>query len=155
MKSKALKTPCVGRCSTVYGDIVCRGCKRFDHEVVDWNRYSPQQKYMVWRRLETLLEQVIQDKFYIFDVSLLEIALERFHVNYSREQSPYVWLHQLIQIATSAIDDLSDCGVMRSARCQSDSLAILKQQIDQDYYQLSQGHYERYFSGAAARLVFE
>ena len=25
-------TPCAGRCSTVFGDLVCRGCRRFNHE---------------------------------------------------------------------------------------------------------------------------
>ncbi|MCF8976542.1 DUF1289 domain-containing protein, partial [Pseudomonas edaphica] len=33
MSNQAIKTPCVGLCSTVYGDLVCRGCKRFHHEV--------------------------------------------------------------------------------------------------------------------------
>ncbi|WP_317135104.1 DUF1289 domain-containing protein [Piscirickettsia litoralis] len=37
-------TPCVGLCSTVYGDDVCRGCKRFYHEIIDWNQYDINQK---------------------------------------------------------------------------------------------------------------
>jgi len=37
------KTPCVGLCSTVFGDTVCRGCMRFVHEVIDWNKYNPEQ----------------------------------------------------------------------------------------------------------------
>ena len=49
-------TPCIGLCSTVYGDLVCRGCKRFSHEIIDWNRYDHQQKAAVWQRLEQLLE---------------------------------------------------------------------------------------------------
>ncbi|MCA4075779.1 DUF1289 domain-containing protein, partial [Pseudomonas kurunegalensis] len=36
MSNKSIKTPCVGLCSTVYGDTVCRGCKRFHHEVINW-----------------------------------------------------------------------------------------------------------------------
>ncbi|HBZ99754.1 MAG TPA: DUF1289 domain-containing protein, partial [Pseudomonas sp.] len=28
MSSQRIKTPCIGLCSTVYGDVVCRGCKR-------------------------------------------------------------------------------------------------------------------------------
>ncbi|MEM9624509.1 MAG: DUF1289 domain-containing protein, partial [Pseudomonadota bacterium] len=34
------RTPCVGICSTTYGDLVCRGCKRFAHEIVQWNAYD-------------------------------------------------------------------------------------------------------------------
>jgi hypothetical protein len=36
MPNQTIKTPCVGLCSTVYGDLVCRGCKRFHHEVINW-----------------------------------------------------------------------------------------------------------------------
>lgn len=48
------RTPCVGICSTTYGDRVCRGCKRFAHEIDDWNRYAPEQQERVERRLAEL-----------------------------------------------------------------------------------------------------
>jgi predicted Fe-S protein YdhL (DUF1289 family) len=48
------RTPCIGICSTTYGDLVCRGCKRFAHEIVEWNGYSDSQQVAVWSRLETL-----------------------------------------------------------------------------------------------------
>ena len=35
-----IRTPRIGVCSTGIGDAVCRGCKRFAHEVIDWNGYS-------------------------------------------------------------------------------------------------------------------
>ena len=41
-------TPCVGICSTTYGDLVCRGCKRFSHEIVAWNVYTDDQRERVW-----------------------------------------------------------------------------------------------------------
>ncbi|MGV8710709.1 DUF1289 domain-containing protein, partial [Pseudomonas aeruginosa] len=59
MSSQRIKTPCVGLCSTVYGDLVCRGCKRFHHEVVNWNLYDAEEKRAVWSRLEQLLAQVM------------------------------------------------------------------------------------------------
>ncbi|MEC7008614.1 MAG: DUF1289 domain-containing protein, partial [Pseudomonadota bacterium] len=37
MNLKPIKTPCIGVCSTGIGDSVCRGCKRFSHEVIHWN----------------------------------------------------------------------------------------------------------------------
>lgn len=48
------RTPCVGVCSTTYGDLVCRGCKRFAHEIVDWNSYSDSQRAEITDRLESL-----------------------------------------------------------------------------------------------------
>ena len=44
MLHSPVKTPCIGVCSTGIGDSVCRGCKRFSHEVIDWNSYSQEQK---------------------------------------------------------------------------------------------------------------
>ena len=48
------RTPCVGICSTTYGDDVCRGCKRFIHEVINWNSFKPEEKEAVWKRLENV-----------------------------------------------------------------------------------------------------
>ena len=52
-------TPCAGRCSTVFGDPVCRGCRRFNHEVIQWNTYSSEQHTAVWRRLDAQLYQIL------------------------------------------------------------------------------------------------
>ena len=41
---KKTRTPCVGICSTTYGDEVCRGCKRFYFEVINWNKYDENEK---------------------------------------------------------------------------------------------------------------
>ena len=71
MSSQRIKSPCVGLCSTVYGDLVCRGCKRFHHEVVNWNRYGDEEKRAVLSRLEVLLAQVMMAKLEVFDQALL------------------------------------------------------------------------------------
>lgn len=52
-------TPCAGRCSTVFGDAVCRGCRRFNHEVIQWNTYNEAQRLAVWKRLDTQLDQIL------------------------------------------------------------------------------------------------
>ena len=52
-------TPCAGRCSTVFGDLVCRGCRRFNHEVIQWNTYTPEQRLVVWKRLDAQLDQIL------------------------------------------------------------------------------------------------
>ena len=52
-------TPCAGRCSTVFGDAVCRGCRRFNHEVIHWNSYNADQHTAVWQRLDAQLDQIL------------------------------------------------------------------------------------------------
>lgn len=52
-------TPCAGRCSTVFGDSVCRGCRRFNHEVIKWNTYTAEQHTAIWCRLDAQLDQIL------------------------------------------------------------------------------------------------
>ena len=52
-KKNETDSPCVGICSTVYGDEVCLGCGRTDEEVTQWNRYSDEEKKAVLARLKT------------------------------------------------------------------------------------------------------
>ena len=71
------RTPCVGICSTTYGDLVCRGCKRFAHEIVGWNSYDERQRELVWQRLHELLAQSVRQHLRIVDEARLrEVAGE-------------------------------------------------------------------------------
>ena len=74
--NKSVKTPCIGVCSTVFGDDVCRGCKRFQHEVIQWNSYSDYEKSSVLNRLEILKTQIMRSKVLISDETLLKEQLE-------------------------------------------------------------------------------
>lgn len=51
-------SPCIGVCSTVIGDDICRGCGRTFEEVVNWHRYSDDQKRAVNRRLAAAVASV-------------------------------------------------------------------------------------------------
>lgn len=112
MSSQRIKTPCIGLCSTVYGDVVCRGCKRFHHEVVNWNAYDDMEKRAVWRRLETLLAQVMAAKLEVFDPQLLRQQLEARQIRFVPEQSPYCWAYQLIARGARVIQQLEAYGVV-------------------------------------------
>ena len=63
-------TPCMGICSTTYGDLVCRGCKRFAHEVVAWNVYDVEQRETIWIRLERMRSQVVSRVFMVADIAI-------------------------------------------------------------------------------------
>jgi predicted Fe-S protein YdhL (DUF1289 family) len=47
-------SPCVGRCSTAYGDDICKGCGRTFLEVVNWIVFDDVEKAAVWKRLENI-----------------------------------------------------------------------------------------------------
>ena len=90
-------TPCVGLCSTTYGDPVCRGCKRFAHEIVDWNRYAEPQKAAVIARLAALQAQVVLRYFDCVDVRLLEHALVSAGYRYRLDQPETSWIYYLMR----------------------------------------------------------
>ncbi|MCY4656173.1 MAG: DUF1289 domain-containing protein [Gammaproteobacteria bacterium] len=60
LNRKKRLTPCRSVCSTTYGDLVCRGCKRFAHEVTEWNHFGAERRDQIWERLETIYKQSIR-----------------------------------------------------------------------------------------------
>ena len=68
------RTPCIGVCSTTYGDLVCRGCKRFAHEVVGWNGFADTQRHVVWMRLNRLLAESVRAYVTVVDEQRLRSA---------------------------------------------------------------------------------
>lgn len=69
-------TPCAGRCSTVFGDAVCRGCRRFNHEVIQWNTYSAEQRLAVWRRLDAQLDQILVPMLPLANLAVVKHFIE-------------------------------------------------------------------------------
>ncbi|WP_342242948.1 DUF1289 domain-containing protein [Pseudomonas sp. OTU5201] len=146
MSNQRIKTPCVGLCSTVYGDHVCRGCKRFHHEVVNWNLYSEDEKRAVWRRLEILLVQVMAAKLEVFDPARLRHQLEQHQVRFVLEQSHYCWAYQLIARASRMISRLDAYGIVLLPEFRDWALPDVREAIDREFFLLSEAHYERYIA---------
>lgn len=145
---KRVKTPCVGVCSTGIGDQVCRGCKRYAHEVVNWNAYSNEQRLIIARRLEGFLAQVVSNKLRITDQAQLLAAIKHQQVLFNEDQDAYCWVFSLLKAGASQIHDLSVYGLAYQPEWQGTSLVDIKATIDQDYYTLSCAHYDRYFPAA-------
>ncbi len=143
---KRVRTPCIGVCSTGIGDQVCRGCKRYAHEVVNWNAYSNEQRFVIAQRLEGFVAQVVSNKLLITDEDQLLAAVKHQQINFKQEQNPYCWVFDLLKAGASQIVDLSVYGLERHSDWAQSSLVQIKDAIDADYYTLSCAHYERYFS---------
>jgi uncharacterized protein len=141
---KTVKTPCVGICSTGIGDNVCRGCKRFAHEVIDWNAYTHDQRVIIADRLENFLTQVVKLHFEIVDENLLLEQIKHQQILFKPEQNPYCWLFDLLRAGASQIENLDLFGVRRLPDTANLSLAEIRDHIDKDFYALSLAYYERY-----------
>lgn len=46
------ESPCIGQCSTTYGDDICKGCGRTFIEVINWIIFDDAEKAAVWERLK-------------------------------------------------------------------------------------------------------
>ncbi|MDG9883640.1 DUF1289 domain-containing protein [Pseudomonas putida CSV86] len=146
MSNQSIKTPCVGLCSTVYGDTVCRGCKRFHHEVIHWNGYNDDEKRAVWLRLEQLLVQVMTAKLEVFDVERLRQQLEQRKIRYVAHQSEYCWAYQLIARGARVIRELEAYGLVLLPEFRDWELPELRDAIDTEFFLLSEAHYQRYIA---------
>ncbi|HEY3697779.1 MAG TPA: DUF1289 domain-containing protein [Spongiibacteraceae bacterium] len=144
-----IPTPCIGVCSTGIGDVVCRGCKRYAHEVIQWNGYSEEQKSAINRRLDQLLAQVVTAKLTVIDSVLLETRLQAQQIRYSAHKSPPVWVFELLRAGATQIDDPRRFGFVIEPGYRQMGLTALREQIDREFFLLSEAHYQRYIHAPA------
>lgn len=145
---KTIKTPCIGICSTVFGDEVCRGCKRFVHEVIDWNTYSSEQKLMVKDRLECFTAQVLTGKILISDRERFEQSLSVAEVD--QEQSEAMQIIGLLRKASKQMKILKDHGLQALPEYNAYSANELKELIEAEIHVLSTATYQKNFKRAQA-----
>ncbi len=148
-----LKThsPCLGICSTTYGDQVCRGCKRYCHEIADWLRYKPTQKHRVWQRLESTSEQIISNFLLITHPEKLQSCLHLISHRHTPPQSNHyrllLLLHHLANRASpnekKQAFNVTDYGLQWQIGMPSMSFIELWQRIDQQLLALTIALYDR------------
>ena len=142
-----MKTPCIGICSTTsLGDRVCRGCKRYGFEVINWNAYDDAAKRAVLSRIEKLVCQILESKLRIFSVPNLKLGLEQSRVSFNPELSPYCWLHNLLKKRQRDELSLQEYGAYVLPEYAHLSLRQLSEQIEEELLVLSDAHYQRYFA---------
>ena len=151
---KPAKTPCIGICSTTsLGDTVCRGCKRYAFEVIEWHGYDEAAKQAVLNRIERLIIQILEGKLRIFSVPNLQQGLERFKIPLDPALSPYCWLHSLLKKAHRHIDKLDEYGVYVREGYTHLDMNQLCELIDRELLTLCDAHYERYISRKPSQPV--
>lgn len=140
-----IKSPCVGICSAGIGDAVCRGCKRFSHEVIAWNTYSELERRLVRHRLDRFLTQVVEVRLELIDTLRLRRAVETYQlVEIAADRNPYCQIQELLQFAARRIQTLESCGFRLRPDYSQKSLTAVRDDIDQEFWRLSQAHFDRY-----------
>lgn len=147
-RTRPPKTPCIGICSTTsFGDLVCRGCKRYNFEVISWNAYSHDEKQAVLRRLEQLEVQILQNKLKVVSEQQLERGLRQMAIPYDPSLSPLCWVHNLLKLAHRQVGRLSELGIEVSPEFAQLSPSELGELVENELSLLCEAHHERYMAG--------
>ncbi|MFZ5757756.1 MAG: DUF1289 domain-containing protein [Pseudomonadota bacterium] len=152
MTAPRIRTPCIGICSTTYGGDVCRGCRRFAHEIIDWNAYSEEQKQLVWDRLTRLVDDVVAPRLHIFDPDLMAQTLRSLGVRYHADQSPSFGAVELLRALGHQRLDLSRFGLVVMPAWNSLAPGELYREITDDLLVRSEAAWDLHH-GRARRLL--
>ena len=142
LQKKRSSTPCLGICSTTFGDEVCKGCKRFSHEIVSWTKYSLEEREISNNRLEKFKIKILQHRFKVYDSKLLASRLDEKAINFNHSLDPITWIFDLFRAAGSQEFDLNKYGIESLNHFNPKTI---KDEINDELLQLSEAHHERYF----------
>ena len=148
MRKNRSSTPCIGICSTTFGDDVCKGCKRFSHEITDWGKFSTDERAVVNSRLEQFKTTILEEKFTISDSELFESKMNEFSINFNSSLEPITWIFDLLRASSNKDLNVNDFGVEILPAFSDLSLIELRDLINQEMLQLSEAHYYKFFNRA-------
>ena len=132
----------MGICSTTYGDLVCRGCKRFAHEIIQWNGFNEEQRETVWTRLIELRDTCVRDVVHVGLRSDLDAACAARGLPLDEQNSTHSLAYELLRRALNEPQMVADAKIdLRECAAAIDALKA----IDDLFLQRSQAHYERAF----------
>ena len=148
MRKNRSSTPCIGICSTTFGDDVCKGCKRFSHEITNWGKFSTDERAVVNSRLEQFKTTILEEKFTISDSELVESKMNEFSINFNSSLEPITWIFDLLRASSNKDLNVNDFGIEILPAFSDLSLIELRDLINQEMLQLSEAHYYKFFNRA-------
>ena len=136
------RTPCVGICSTTYGDLVCRGCKRFAHEIDQWNGFGDGQRRLVWERLFKLREGALARHVRIVDETAVRSRAETLRVPDAEELDLPNLAYEVLR-RSLRVKDFTVLGIEPLAPTRDGS--ELYARLESELYERAVAQYERDF----------
>jgi len=131
-------SPCAGKCSTVFGDQVCRGCRRFSYEVIEWNRYTDEQKRLIWQRLDEQLDRIVLPLVPYANYPQVDAFLISRQVRLLDNSTQGRHIYEALRICQRAPELLMQSGLNIIA----DQLKPIWQQVDTRIYTLAVANFE-------------
>jgi predicted Fe-S protein YdhL (DUF1289 family) len=133
-----LDTPCIGICSTVYGDDICRGCKRTYAEIITWNTFNDHEKQIIYHRLATNIVRIMENKIEITHSASLIQGLKEHSVRYNEEDSHFCWAYHLLRTQSDKQNSLEKYGILIKPLFQHYTPRQLFTLIDKELWDISQ-----------------
>ena len=140
---ESLPSPCIGLCSTMYGDPVCRGCKRFSYEVAGWNGFNEEQRKLIDKRLENMLLKILDDTFKVLDTNLLETFLQEKKVKYRAHRQPVCWVFEALTQKKLTTEEFSSVGVEVKADYHQLDAKELHRLLDKRWFGLATTYFKQ------------
>ena len=134
-------TPCIGLCSTTFGDLVCRGCKRYVHEIVGWNGFSEGQQRIVIARLDRLRGEALRAHAVICDATRLAHIAGSLRI--AATQTLEVRAYEVLRRSAQHWRSLSEIGCRPLHG--DDAPVLARNAIEAEFLRRSRAHYERDF----------
>lgn len=144
MRRTRSATPCIGICSTTFGDDVCKGCRRFSHEIISWPKYSDDERAIVNSRIEQFKIKVLQEKFSIVDPDVFHSKLSEHSIKFNDSMEPITWLFDLLRASGKQELNLEDFGVQVLPQYAHYPLPDLNQLMNTEFSQLSEAYFNRF-----------
>ncbi len=119
---------------------MCRGCKRYSHEIVQWNAFADEQRGLVWERLLELREGAVLAELAVADRELLNAKAAALRVEEPEGFSAANLAYEVLRRAARRVATLEELGL--GSLTGRAPLAALEA-IDADFYQRSLARYER------------
>lgn len=132
-----IDTPCIGICSSVYGDAICRGCKRRAQEVIDWNRYTLTEKLAIYQRLQSQIAFVLEKYIDIIDTEVLQQKIIQLNIRLHPHATYAEQAFHLLRLGAQKINNLNAYGLAIKPGYADVALKILFNQIDGEVYGLA------------------
>lgn len=141
MCSKLRYSPCIGICTTVYGDDVCRGCKRFSEEVIVWNQLEEPEKITSLKRIDDITVTIMGQYLEVSDEALLHQQIDHFDIWLHPRQPGLSKAFTLLLKCREHLKDFASCGI---ALTQPTTLTFhqLVDLIDHEIFQASLKEFE-------------
>ena len=124
---------------------MCRGCRRFSHEVIDWNKYSREQQQAIWLRLDIQLDQILLPLVKVQDWQLLAQFLQGQQVRLTPYASKGRQIYHALRVCQRQPRLLEHSGLLMTA----DQLALIWQLFEQRVYSLAVASFEMAWLRAA------